>query len=110
MKGINDGVAVSEDLTESISEIVLNGEVVKGSDEITDPVTDSEEEVVSIVDRVLEVFWEHSRESFLGKGSEEENKSEELSDHLGVSLVGALKLDVTLGDFSVELGSGWCGC
>ena len=50
LEGINDGVSVSEGLAELISEIVLEGEIVEGTDKVTNPVTDSEEEVVSVVD------------------------------------------------------------
>ena len=76
LEGINDGVSISEGIAELISEIVLDREVVEGTDKITYPVTDSEKEIVSVVNRVLEVNWEHGGESFLGEGSEEKNESE----------------------------------
>ena len=96
---INSKISVSHDSAESLSEVILDREVVEGSKSITDPVVDSEEEVVSVVKGFLEVNWEHGRESFLGEGDQEEDKSEELSDHLGESSVGALEFDVTLGEF-----------
>ncbi len=107
LKGINSNVTESEVRAQLISEVVFEGEVVKGTDEVTNPVTHSEEEVVGVVDTQLEVNWEHGGESFLGEGGEEKNESEELSNHLGVTGIGALKFWVSISEFWVERGCGW---
>ena len=67
LEGINDFISVTHDLTESLSEVILDREVVEGSESITDPVVDTEEEVVGVVKGLLEVNWEHGGESFLGE-------------------------------------------
>ena len=98
LKGINNFVSVSHDIAESLSEVILDREVVEGGEGITNPVVYSEEEIVGVVKGFLEVDWEHGGESFLGEGDQEEDKSEELSDHLGETGVGALEVLVALGD------------
>ena len=97
MKGINDSVSVTEGFAELISEIVFEGEIVEGTNEVTNPVTNSEKEVVGVVDGFLEVQWEHGRESLLSESGEEQNEGEEFSDHFGVTLVGASEFIITLG-------------
>ena len=94
LEGINNFVSVSHDLAESLSEVILDREVVEGSKSITNPVVNSEKEVVGVVSRFLEVNWEHGGESFLGETDQENEKSDELSDHLGESRVGALEFRV----------------
>ena len=107
LEGINNFVSVSHDLAESLSEVILDREVVEGGEGITNPVVDSEEEIVGVVKGFLEVDWEHGGESFLGEGDQEEDKSEELSDHLGETGVGALEFGVTLGLLWGKVRVGW---
>ena len=106
-EGINDFICVTHDLAESLSEIILDREVVEGSKSITNPVVNSEEEVVSVVEGLLEVNWEHGRESFLSETDKENNKSNKLSDHLGESGVGALEFSVRLGHLWGQVSVTW---
>ena len=101
VEGGNDSVDVSRDLAHLRTEAELEGEEVEGSDEVAHETSGGGEELVSVLQGLAEVSWEHSLKGGDRKGNSDEGDLKELLGGCDVAI--HIALEVWIGSWGTHI-------
>ena len=93
MEGVNNVVTISRELTEGVRKrLIVEGKEVETGNDVSNPIVGTSGEVPHVGESLLKIVWEHELEGGLDHGEDGEEEIGDLSNHLLVSIHGALEL------------------